>query len=115
MSPLPSPPPSPTRAPSPATSPVELVAAVDAAPLEAWPFVHVYLESILPAGSYRRLLEHLPAPRHYREFRHGQAMQPDGHSARRKFYLYPEHIRFLPAEQRQVWLPLAHLLRSREL
>jgi hypothetical protein len=61
------------------------------------------------------LLEQLPATRRYRELRHHQAMRADGRSARRKFYLFPEHVVLLPREQRRFWLALARQLRSREL
>ena len=90
----------------------EIVARVEASTLHTWPFDHVYLEEFLPPSWYRRLLDALPETRRYREFRHRDAMQPDGTSARRKFYLYPEHLLFLPAPQRAVWRGVARALRS---
>jgi hypothetical protein len=90
----------------------DLTARVEACILHTTPFDHIYLESAFPPGYYQTLLDRLPALSLYRELRHGQAMQPDGHSARRHFYLYPEQIRVLPAEQRAFWEPLAHVLRS---
>src|SRR5215475_1418413 len=81
----------------------EIIARVEASVLHTWPFDHVYLEEFLPPLWYRRLLDALPETRRYREFRHRDAMQPDGTSARRKFYLYPVHLFFLPAPQRAVW------------
>jgi hypothetical protein len=42
-------------------------------------------------------------------------MQANGRSARRKFYLCPEHIMLLPPEQRAFWLDLSRVLRSRAL
>jgi hypothetical protein len=93
----------------------DLVAAVEATPLTTAPFDHLYMERAFPAALYRQLLDRLPATRRYREFRHGQAMQADGHSARRKFYLYPEHVMLLPRDQRALWSPLSRALRSPEL
>ena len=93
----------------------DLVGAIEATPLVSTPFDHLYMERLFAEPLYRQLLDRLPATRRYREFRHGQAMQADGHSARRKFYLYPEHIMLLPAEQRAFWRRLSSLLRSQEL
>jgi len=91
---------------------LDLVRLVDTSVLETTPFEHVCLEGAFPAALYRRLLDNLPETPRYRELRHPEAMQADGHSARRKFYLYPEHVWLLPAGQRAVWLDLARLLRS---
>jgi hypothetical protein len=100
------------------TSPVtrrsdgDLVARVEASVLQTTPFDHIYMEDVFPPAYYRELLDHLPDTGKYRELRHKQAMQADGRSARRKFYLYPEHLMVLPAGQRAVWRPLARALRS---
>ena len=90
----------------------EMVARIEASPLQTIPFDHVYVHGAFSPAWYRRLLDSLPEIRRYREFRHRDAMQPDGHSARRKFYLYPEHLRFLPVEQRAVWREVSRALRS---
>jgi hypothetical protein len=99
----------------PRDSSTDLVGRVEATALEAAPFDHVYLEDLFPPGYYQRLLDHLPETRWYRELRHREAMQGDGHSARRKFYLFPEHIMWLPAGQRAFWRELSRVLRSRAL
>jgi hypothetical protein len=101
--------------PGPPDSSADLVGRVASSALEATPFAHVYLEDLFPAEYYRRLLDHLPETRRYRELRHREAMQGDGHSARRKFYLFPEHITWLPAGQRAFWRELSRVLRSRAL
>ena len=93
----------------------DLAGEVERAPLRTSPFAHLYLEDFFPPGYYRALLEQLPATGRYRELTHRDAMRADGHSARRKFYLFPEHIALLPAEQRRFWRPLARVLRSRAL
>jgi hypothetical protein len=94
---------------------VDLVGRVESAPLQTEPFVHVYLEDLFPPEYYRRLLDHLPETRRYRELTHREAMQGDGHSARRKFYLFPEHIMWLPPRERAFWRELSRVLRSRAL
>src|SRR5262245_34330423 len=93
----------------------DIVRCVEASALETKPFDHVYMEGVFPAGYYRQLLDRLPDVRRYRELRNRDAMQPDGRSARRKFYLYPEMIALLPAEQRAFWLELSRALRSQTL
>jgi len=93
----------------------DLVGAVDQTPLRSAPFAHLYLSNVFPSGYYRSLLDRLPTTRRYRDMPHRGAMRADGRSARRKFYLFPEHIALLPAEQRRFWLPLSQALRSREL
>ena len=90
----------------------DLVGRVEAAPRETAPIEHVYLENLFPPAEYRRLLDHLPEIRRYRELTHREAMQPGGRSARRKFYLLPEHIMWLPREQRAYWNGLSRQLRS---
>jgi hypothetical protein len=106
------PPPHPAAAPSLS---VDIVTGVEASVLQATPFDHIYLEELFSPADYRRLLEHLPETRRYRELTHRDAMRADGHSARRKFYLFPEHIMLLPAAQRRFWLELSRVLRSRAL
>jgi hypothetical protein len=64
---------------------------------------------------YGELLDRLPDLERYRELSHRDAMLPNGRSARRKFYLFPEYIALLPAAQRRLWGPLARVLRSRRL
>ena len=91
---------------------LDIVDRVEASALESVPFDHVYLDGVFSRGTYDRLLAHLPETSRYREFRHREAMRPDGRSARRKFYLFPEHIALLPPAQRAVWLEVSRVLRS---
>jgi len=104
-------------APTPEASPLSqyIVRVVETVPLETKPFDHIYLREIFPPAFYATLLERLPVTRRYREMRHRQAIRPDGRSARRKFYLFPEHVMLLSREERAFWMPLTRILRSREL
>jgi hypothetical protein len=101
--------------PSISSSGLDLAGRIDASAAAERPFLHLYMENMFPPGYYRRLLDLLPETRRYRELTHRDAMQADGHSARRKLYLYPEQIMLLPAPQRAVWGELSRILRSREL
>jgi hypothetical protein len=94
---------------------LDLVARIRATPLQMAPFDHIYMEQVFPRAYYRRLLDLLPEAREYREFRHRDAMQADGHSTRRKLTLFPERIMRLPSPQRAVWRDLSRVLRSPEL
>jgi hypothetical protein len=101
--------------PAPVDLAVDLVAVVEATPLETKPFDHIYMRDIFPPTFYAALLDRLPATGRYRELRHRDAIRPDGRSARRKFYLFPEQIMLLPSNHRSLWLSLCKQLRSREL
>jgi hypothetical protein len=93
----------------------EILARIEASVLQTVPFHHIYVDGVVSPAAYSRLLEAMPETHRYREFHHRDAMQPDGHSARRKFYLHPEHLLFLRVEQRAVWREVSRALRSRAL
>jgi hypothetical protein len=76
-----------------------LAGRIDATPLETAPFDHVYVENLFP-------------PDLYRELRHKDAIQADGTSARREFYLFPEHVALLPAKIRAIWTEVSRATRS---
>jgi hypothetical protein len=99
----------------PPVAPLDLVSRVESSPLVKEPFAHIYLEQVFTPDYYRRLLRSLPDTGSYRELRHRDAIQSDGRSARRRFYLFPEHVRLLPVEQRALWLEVSRALRSRAL
>ena len=104
-----------TRASSTADTRLDLPLRIETAALQTKPFDHIYLRDLFTPAYYATLLAMLPATRRYRELRHRDAMRADGRSARRKFYLFPEHILLLPAPQRAFWRGLSRQLRSREL
>ncbi len=91
------------------------IAQIDRTPLQTQPFDHVCLSDLFPPEFYRQLLASIPADEHFHELRHRDALRADGSSTRLRRYLYPEHIRRLPAAVRERWLPLARLLVSRDL
>lgn len=89
-----------------------LVQAVNDAPLQSEPFDHVYMPMAWPPSAHARLLTNLPGPDWFHPLRHGDALRPDGSSTRQRMYLYPETVARLPRPSRDVWLPVAHALRS---
>jgi hypothetical protein len=94
---------------------LDLAIRIETAALQTKPFDHIYLRDLFTPAYYTTLRAMLPATRRYRELRHRQAIRADGRSARRKFYLFPEHIMLLAAPQRAFWWDLSRQLRSREL
>ncbi|HWJ39162.1 MAG TPA: hypothetical protein VNR86_10435, partial [Sphingomicrobium sp.] len=93
----------------------QLVAAVNRAELRSKPFDHIYMEGVLEAQSYARLLAAMPDRRFYHDLKHRDAVRKDGSSTRLRLYLYPELLRRLPPATRKVWAPVASALCSREL
>jgi len=53
---------------------LDLVARIEARPLQNAPFDHLYLEDVFPPTLYGTLLDHLPETRRYRELTHREAM-----------------------------------------
>jgi hypothetical protein len=94
------------RTAAPATSArVALAARVETAELQTRPFDHIVMRDLFPPTYYAALVDRLPATKRYRELRHRQAILADGRSARRKFYLFPEHVMLLPGDQRAGAVP----------
>ena len=99
----------------PEGDPLGLSWAGDRAALRHDPFDHIYMEQVVGAADYARLLDHLPAREDFHELRHKDAIGPDGRSTRLRLYLYPELLRRLPRDVRDVWEPVARALTSRAL
>ena len=92
-----------------------LFANIDAAPVRSQPFDHLYFEDLIFRDSYAELLASLPRLNKYREWRRADALGPDGHSTRRRLFLHPEHLVWLPRRQRRFWRQLSGVLYSDEL
>src|SRR5689334_13667104 len=86
---------------------LNLVEAVQRAPLRPAPFDHIVMENIFPAGVYRQMQDHFPAAEYFHPLHHRDAMRPDGTSTRLRLYLYPETLWRLPPEQRRIWRTVA--------
>ena len=92
-----------------------LVEAVERSSLRQHPFDYVYLEELFAPDAYRRMLSELPAPAQFHQLVHRDALRPDGSSTRLRMYLYPELLKQLPKNQRDVWVPVAEALCAPEL
>lgn len=82
-----------------------LVRRIDAAPFFEAPFAHLTLADFFPAHIYEAMLRGLPRGSAYQALpgRNGVNLKPDGSSTRVKIDLFPELVRRLPAEQREIW------------
>ncbi len=96
-----------TRAAQPA---LDLVAAVDGAPLRDAPFDHIALQEVFPAAFYGAMLDSFPDPAAFHPLHHHDALRPDGSSTRQRLYLYPESLWRLTATQRRIWRRVAAAL-----
>lgn len=99
----------------PETVTQHLVSVVDRSPLRQHPFDHVYMEDLFAPAVYRDMLAAMPAAHRFHQLVHRDALRPDGSSTRLRMYLYPELLRELPKNQRDVWVPVAEALCAPEL
>lgn len=79
--------------------------AIDGAPYSEKPFVHLTFRDIFPQDIYQEMLKAMPSARDYRALpgRRNVNIKADGSSTRVKMDLFPEYIRKLPADKREVW------------
>lgn len=94
-----------------------VVDAVMAAPLVESPFWHLELSGIFPDDLYRQMRDAMPEADEYRALkgRGNYNVQEDGSSTRVKIDLYPEYLRHLPPEKREVWSLVGEVLRAERL
>ncbi|MCQ9376248.1 hypothetical protein NMQ14_18540 [Methyloversatilis sp. XJ19-13] len=102
-------------APNDSAPDTTMLRAVKASALQTSPFEHIYMQNVFSPGFYERLLKLIPARERFHDLRHKDAMRADGSSARRRMYLYPEHLWRLPAEQRALCGSISRVLRSRDM
>ena len=92
-----------------------VAASIDAAPRFDAPFTHLVLDRIFPGDVYARMLANMPEASDYRPM-HGRSKGhdlADGTHTRVKIDLFPEYIRHLPPEKREVWNLVGRTLCSR--
>jgi hypothetical protein len=94
-----------------------LAGAVRRAELVEKPFVHLQLDGIFPADVYAAMLAAMPNSGDYRAMsgRSKSARRDDGTPTRVKIDLFPEFIRHLPPEKRDIWRNVGAALRSTTL
>lgn len=78
------------------------------------PFFHLELSRIFPEDVYARILAAMPVRGDYRRMsgRTKDTRTMDGGGTRTKIDLFPEYIRHLPPEKKEVWVMVGHALRS---
>ncbi len=91
--------------------------AIDAAPRADSPFQHLTFEGIFPADTYAEMLRSMPHASDYRALpgRKGGNIRADGVVTRVKMDLFPEYIRKLPAQKREVWRIVGKALTSKKV
>jgi len=94
-----------------------LVRCIDDATAYEEPFHHIRFDHVFPEDFYRRLRAALPVAADYRPMS-GRSRDVDpatGQSLRMKIDLFPEYIRFLPPDKRDIWNVVGRALCSNEL
>lgn len=91
-----------------------IVNAVEAAPRVDEPFWHLELAGVFPPALYRAMRAAMPEAQDYRALkgRNNVNIMADGSATRVKIDLYPEYIRHLPADKREVWRLVGDALRA---
>lgn len=91
-----------------------LVRRIDAAPFFEAPFVHLTLADFFPPEIYGAILRSMPRGADYQPLpgRNGVNLKPDGSSTRVKIDLFPELVRRLQPEQREIWRAVGEALCS---
>jgi len=82
-----------------------VVNAVDNAHVDQQPFFHLELKNIFPADTYAKMMELMPVAEDYRAMsgRTKSTRTMNGGGTRVKIDLFPEYIRHLPEEKRELW------------
>ncbi len=91
-----------------------VAAAIDAAPAGKDPFFHLRLANIFPPDVYAKMMREMPVASDYRRMsgRTKSTRTMDGGGTRVKIDLFPEYIRHLPREKRELWNTIGKVLCS---
>lgn len=91
-----------------------VAAAIDAAPAGQDPFFHLRLANIFPPDVYAKMMQEMPIASDYRRMsgRTKSTRTMDGGGTRVKIDLFPEYIRHLPREKRELWNAIGKVLCS---
>src|SRR5438046_4465820 len=95
------------------------VRSIQRAQADESPFYHLRVDRVFPDDFYAEMLDAMPvADGGYRALS-GKAkvrnVTTEGKPTRTKIDLFPEYIRHLPPEKREVWDVAGRILRSKEL
>src|SRR5262249_9458746 len=82
-----------------------VAAAIDTAPEGTGPFFHLKLAKVFPDDVYAKMMEEMPVAADYRHMsgRTKSTRTMNGGGTRVKIDLFPEYIRHLPPQKRQLW------------
>jgi hypothetical protein len=82
-----------------------LVASIDQARAVDKPFYHLQFDRVFPDDVYAAMLREMPVEREYRALpgRNNVNILEDGSATRIKIDLFPEYIRNMPAQKRELW------------
>jgi hypothetical protein len=94
-----------------------IAAAIDGAQQKDQPFFHLQLANILPPELYAQMVDCMPNREDYRLMsgRTKSTRTNDGDGTRIKLDLFPEYIRHLPAQKKEVWTSVGMALCSKEV
>jgi hypothetical protein len=94
-----------------------VVGAVDAAQAFDKPFFHLKYQNVFPQLVYDAMLKAMPVAADYRPLpgRGNVNLKEDGSSTRVKIDVFPEYIRHLPKEKREIWDIVGRALTSSEV
>lgn len=92
-----------------------IVAAVDAAPIDAEPTENIYLEAALPPPVAAELLQRLPPDQALDPLQHREIVRPDGSSPRLYLDLTAAALERLPDQDRAFWRDMIDAFESPEL
>ena len=81
------------------------------------PFFHLQISNVFPPEVYAQMLEAMPVKGDYRVMsgRTKSTRTMDGGGTRTKIDLFPEYIRHLPAEKKEIWRVVGRTLCSKEV
>lgn len=94
-----------------------LVASVEQARAVEKPFYHLEFDRVFPDDTYAAMLREMPVAGDYRALpgRDNVNILDDGSATRVKIDLFPEYIRKMPAQKREVWDIVGRALCANEV
>ncbi len=94
-----------------------LVGSIEQARAVEKPFYHLQFDSVFPQDVYDAMIREMPVDRDYRALpgRNNVNILDDGSATRIKIDLFPEYIRNMPAQKRELWDLVGRALCSNEV
>ena len=94
-----------------------LVASVESAAASEKPFYHLRFDRVFPDDIYASMLREMPVAGDYRPLpgRDNANILDDGTATRVKIDLFPEYVRNLPAQKRELWSMVGRALCADEV